>query len=450
MAPGSRLGGISVAMANRNYRLYTYGAIPSLLGTWIQRMAVGWFAWELTHSGTWLGLVAFADLAPAVVTAPIAGAFADRVDRLKVVRFVQYANMCQAIALAAFTLNGLMTIELLCALALFQGVMQGIHQPFRQSMIGSIVSRDELTSAIGINSTIWNTSRLIGPAISAAIILNFGVGVTFLVNAFSFLPMIVTLYMIQVAPPPPSTKSLSAVPAEILEGVRYVSQHGFIGPLLVLVFAFSFFGRATAELLPGYTGAIFRFSADGLAVLTGAAGLGSLISGFWLSRRGRLGGLADILLVNMALLAVFQTAFSCSDMLIGDARRFSVPVPLTGLAFAASADLLMGALMITLWGFTLNGCGIIAQSLIQANVPNAIRGRVVSLYGMLWLGTPAVGAFFMGAAADFVGFRWPVAAAAAVIVAATLWGLTRRGALRAEIADMTGTGESAAGSPGRR
>ena len=140
MAASTRLGGISVALANRNYRLYTIGAIPSLLGTWIQRMAVGWLAWELTGSGFWLGLVAFADLAPTVVVAPIAGAFADRIDRLKAVRFVQYANMLQAFALAGFTLGGAMTIELLVALALVQGTIQGIHQPFRQSMIGISMS----------------------------------------------------------------------------------------------------------------------------------------------------------------------------------------------------------------------------------------------------------------------------------------------------------------------
>ena len=125
MASTSWLGGVAVAMANRNYRIFTIGAIPSLIGTWIQRMAVGWLAWELTESGTWLGLVAFADLAPTVVVAPIAGAFADRVDRLRMVRVVQYSNMIQAAALAFFTLTGLITIELLFVLALFQGSIQG-------------------------------------------------------------------------------------------------------------------------------------------------------------------------------------------------------------------------------------------------------------------------------------------------------------------------------------
>jgi MFS family permease len=414
MSGSSRLGGIAVAMANRNYRVYTYGAIPSLLGTWIQRMAMGWLAWELTKSGTWLGLVAFADLAPTVLTAPVAGAFADRVDRLRMVKIVQYANILQASALAYFSLTGLMTIELLFCLALVQGATQGVHQPFRQSLIGTIVTRAEITSAIGINSTIWNTSRLIGPAISAVIILNFGVGITFLVNALSFIPMLIGLYMINVKQELKAPKSLSDVPGEILEGIRYASRHTFIGPLLILLFAFSFFGRATAELLPGFTGAVFGRDADGLAILTGAAGLGSLFSGIWLSRRGRLTGLSDILIVVVAFIAIFQLAFVATDI------------------FWVSVIVFVG------WGFMLNGSGIIIQSLIQANVPNEIRGRVISLYGMLWLGIPAVGAFAMGTAADFVGFRIPVSVGAAAILIAFLCALPRRHRFRDEIAQMTG------------
>ena len=413
MASSSRLGGIAVAMANRNYRLYTYGAIPSLLGTWIQRMAMGWLAWELTKSGTWLGLIAFADLAPTVITAPIAGAFADRVDRLKMVRFIQYANIVQATALAAITLTGHMTIEILFVLALFQGATQGMHQPFRQSLLGTIVSREEITSAIGINSTIWNTSRLIGPAISAVIILHFGVGFTFAVNACSYIPMLATLYMIDVKHTPTAQKSLADVPGEIMVGVRYVANHPFIGPLLILLFTFSFFGRATAELLPGFTGAVFNRGADGLAVLTGAAGFGSLFSGIWLSRRGRLTGLSDILIVIVLFIAMFQ------------------------FAFVATNNFWISVAVFTGWGFMLNGSGIIIQSLIQANVPNTIRGRVVSLYGMIWLGIPAVGAFVMGAAADFVGFRLPVAAGAGMIVIAFIWAIPRRARLRDEIAKMT-------------
>ena len=401
-------------MANRNYRIYTLCAIPSLIGTWVQRMAVGWFAWELTGSGTWLGLVAFADLAPAVVVAPVAGAFADRVDRLKAVRFVQYAHMFQAIGLALFTLAGWMTIERLFCFALLQGALQGIHQPFRQALVGTIVDRREIAAAIGINSTIWNSSRMIGPAISATIILYYGVGVTFVVNALSYVPMLAGLYLIVARQQISGKKSLMDVPSEILEGVRHVAGHRLIGPLLVLLFAVSFFGRAVAELLPGFAGAVFGMNADGLAMLTAGAGFGSLLSGIWLSRRGRLRGLGDILISSLFLIFVTQTAF------------------------AASPDIATATAVFVVWGFLLNACGIIVQSLVQAEVPDSIRGRVVSLYGILWLGTPAVGAFIMGALADFVGFRWPVAIAAAAILAAFAWSLALRQRFRREIANMTG------------
>lgn len=417
MTPSPWLGGVAVAMANRNYRVFTIGAIPSLIGTWVQRMAVGWLAWELTRSGTWLGLVAFADLAPTVVVAPVAGAFADRLDRLKMVRLVQVASMAQSAALAALTLGGLITIELLFVLALVQGSIQGVHQPFRQSLIGTIVDRREITSAIGINSTIWNTSRLIGPAISAVVILYFGVGFTFLVNSLSYVPLLVGLRMMRVRRPPPPARSLASVPAEIMEGVRHVARHRMMGPLLVMLFAFSFFGRATAELLPGFAGAVFGMGAEGLAALTSGAGLGSLVSGVWLSRRGRLHGLGDILVAAVALIAVFQLGFVATD------------------SFAAAAVIFVG------WGFLLNAAGITVQSLIQADVPDSIRGRVVSLYGILWLGTPSIGAFAMGAAADLVGFRLPVAAGAAVILCAFAWGLSRRRMFREEIGRMTEAAE---------
>ena len=396
-------------MANRNYRIYTIGAIPSLMGTWVQRMAMGWFAWELTGSGAWLGLIAFADLAPSVLSAPIAGAFADRVNRLRIVKLVQYLSLCQALMLATLTLSGVMTIELLFGLALVQGVVQGIHQPFRHALLGTIVTREEMTAAIGINSTIWNSSRLIGPAVSAVVILNLGVGATFLINAFSYVPMLIGLYMINAEQRPAAPKSLTRVPAEIMEGIRFVTSHQFIGTIMFMLLVFSFFGRATQELLPGFTGTVFNVGADGLAMLTGAAGLGSLFSGIWLSRRGTLAGLSDILIVMVLLIAASQLAFVATDM------------------FWVSLTVFIA------WGFVLNGAGIVCQSLVQATVPDTIRGRVVSLYGMLWLGTPALGAFVMGVAADHFGFRAPIAGGALVVLVTFAWALTRRNQLKVSI-----------------
>ena len=189
-----------------------------------------------------------------------------------------------------------------------------------------------------------------------------------------------------------------------------------MGPLLILLFSFSFFGRATAELLPGFAGAVFDAGAEGLAILTSGAGLGSLFSGIWLSRRGRLHGLGEILVAVILMIGITQLAFIATDRL------------------EVAAAIFVG------WGFLLNAAGITVQSLIQADVPDSIRGRVVSLYGILWLGCPSVGAFVMGAAADFVGFRWPVALGALVILAAFCWSLSQRRMFREEIRRMTESG----------
>jgi len=199
------------------------------------------------------------------------------------------------------------------------------------------------------------------------------------------------------------------VPAEILEGIRYASGHRFIGSVMFMLLIFSFFGRATQELLPGFTGAVFNVGADGLALLTGAAGFGSLFSGIWLSRRGTLSGLSDILILMVLLIAATQLAFVATDILW------------------------VSVIVFVAWGFVLNGAGIICQSLVQATVPDTIRGRVVSLYGMLWLGTPALGAFAMGVAADYLGFRIPVAMGAFVVLATFAWSFTRRSRLRESI-----------------
>ena len=247
--------------------------------------------------------------------------------------------------LATLTLSGVMTIELLFGLALVQGVVQGIHQPFRHALLGTIVTREEMTAAIGINSTIWNSSRLIGPAVSAVVILNLGVGATFLINAFSYVPMLIGLYMINAEQRPAAPKSLTRVPAEIMEGIRFVTGHQFIGTIMFMLLVFSFFGRATQELLPGFTGTVFNVGADGLAMLTGAAGLGSLFSGIWLSRRGTLAGLSDILIVMVLLIAASQLAFVATDM------------------FWVSLTVFIA------WGFVLNGAGIVCQSFGPSHRP---------------------------------------------------------------------------------
>jgi MFS family permease len=405
-----RLEGFAVALRNRQYRIFTIGSLISTVGTWIQRVAVAWLAWELTHSEVWLGILAFADMFPVVVAAPFAGALADRVDRLKGTRILQFLNMAQAAALAILTYTGHMTIELLIGLTVYAGVVGTANQPFRTAIIGDIVTRNELPAAIAINSMTWHGSRFIGPALAGAIILYAGVVPAFAVNALSYIPMIVALYMMSVPPPGGERRSLRELPREIVEGARYAVAHPVIGPALFLLLCASFFGRPVMEFLPAFADAVFHRGAEGLAWLTSAGGFGALFSGVWLASRRTMTGLVGAMVANIAILGVAVIGFVATDWFW------------------------LGVLAIAAAGFAIVVGGITTQTLIQSAVERSLRGRVLGTYGMVWLGGPALGSLAVGALSDFVPLRILIAAGALMCLAAWGWGLTRRRALDAEYA----------------
>src|SRR5690242_12367601 len=175
------------ALSSRNYRLYASGNFVSLIGTWLQRIAVGWLAWQLTHSGTWLGLVAFADLFPTVIVSPFAGAVADRRDRLGVIVATQVASTAQAALLAVLVWSGWIEIWSLFFLTLLLGVCGAFNQPARLALIPSLVDRSVLASAVAINSISFNLARFIGPAAAGLVIAEGGIALAFVVNAVTYL-----------------------------------------------------------------------------------------------------------------------------------------------------------------------------------------------------------------------------------------------------------------------
>ena len=186
---------IQRALKNRNYRIFTIGNVVSNLGTWVQRMAVGWLAWQLTRSGTWLGIIAFSDLFPTIVLAPLTGAVADRVNRLTMMTITQTLMLIQAASLAILTLMGVITIEILMVLVIFGGVVMSFNQPVRLAIIPSLVPREDMASAIGINSLIFNAARFVGPMISAVLINLQGTGTAFAFNAATYIAFITALLL---------------------------------------------------------------------------------------------------------------------------------------------------------------------------------------------------------------------------------------------------------------
>lgn len=394
-------GGIARVLHHRQYRRYVAGDSISLLGDWIQRVAIGWLTWELTGSGLWLGIIAMAELFPSVLAAPLGGALADKLDRRKMALVSEYILLIQASTLAALTWFGIIDIAFLVALTLLRGFVNAGSHPARQSLVPSLVPRAELSSAVALNSLLFNIARFIGPAIAGVVIATFGIAYAFIINALSFLIFILALSVIR----PPFTEEFVRKPqslfAQLDEVVRYIARHPGIGPMMVLLLATSFLVRPVTDLLPGYAGAVFDSGVTGLAWMTSAMGLGSIIAAFRIAQRGKIDGLTGIAVGNAGVMA------------------------LAALLFALAPQFWMALILLVVTSYAITLTGVGAQALIQTSVSGELRGRVVSVYGMIFRAAPASGALIIGALSELFGWQWPLAISAALCLIVWLWGRSR-------------------------
>jgi MFS family permease len=393
----------------REYALFMGGQAPSLMTLWMQRVGVGWLAWELTHSPAWLGAVAAADLAPMIVLAPFAGALTDRGNPLTQARIAQVLFVVQAITMATFTLTGLMTIELLFGLSLVSGTLQPLSSTARFAIVPATVPREVFATAIATDSALFNASRFIGPALAGLMIPFAGVGGTFVVHAVGCTVFSSTLAMMRLAPPDRKGRRANNILAEVGESFAYISRHPGIGPLFLMLTAVSICIRPMQDMLPGFAGSVFNAGPVGLAWLTSAMGVGALSSALWIAMRGRIAGLTRRVLLGCLGLAVSVFGFVATDLLW------------VSIAFSALA------------GFTFNLMTTGTQTLVQSSVDDDLRGRIMGTYTLIYRGTPAFGALAVGALAETIGLRMTLGIAAAVTLAA--WALTapRRRAITAAV-----------------
>jgi MFS family permease len=398
---GTSFGTIGRALSNRNFAIYVTGNVFSHTGLWVQRLAVGWLAWSLTEQAFWVGAVAFADLFPVLVIGPFGGVFADRIDRLKVVMICQGVSAVQAVALYLLTVQGLITIELLFVLTFVLGAVSGFNQPARQSLVPSLVRPEDLTSAVALNSIVFNVARFTGPAIAGFVIAGYGVAPAFAINAVSFLCVIVALMCLRLPPAKRTARHGRSVVTDLILGFRYVRRHALIGPLLLLTLAMSLFVRPMNELLPAVSEMLFQQGAAGLAILTGARGAGALIAGLAMARRGDAEGLS-----RHVVLSLFISAASIGLLIAGGPFWIAV-------------------VALVVFGFAMTTGGVGSITLIQVAVDNRLRGRVLSLNGLLMLGMPAFGGILMGWIADRIGLQLPLGVGAvlclAIFVIAIRW-----------------------------
>ncbi|MCH8917963.1 MAG: MFS transporter [Proteobacteria bacterium] len=418
MAEAPGVSTVWLTLRNRNFRNYAMGNFASQMGVWVQRIAVQWLTWELTHSPTWLGIIAFADVFPNVVIAPLAGALADRVDRLQAMRIYISLSACLLTAMAALVLSDAITKELLLALVLVNGVVMAFYSPVRLSIIPALVDRELLTSAISFSSVTFNIGRVGGPALAGLIILQWGVGQAFVFTAVADVALILTLCLIRLVATREKRepRSLRHIPAEIMDGFRYARKHPGIGPLLVILMATTVLLRPFNDLFAGFADDVFGRGALGLAWLTSMLGVGAFTASVFLTRRAGIDGLTGLMVASMAVFAIALVGFTATDI-------FWFACACTAIA-----------------GFAMTTIGVAEQSLLQASVDDAMRGRILSLYTLISRGFPSIGALIMGYAASFVGLRWPVLGGAVACLVFWLWARRRQGRMAAVLETPPKTG----------
>jgi MFS family permease len=384
--------GVRAALSEPNYRNFTIGNVFSLVGTWVQRVALGWLVWELTGSGAWLGAVAFADLFPMVLVTPLAGAMADRSDRLRVTRISQALLMVHAGFLTVLNVLGSLSPWLILVLALIGGVITAFNQPFRMALLPGLVGRENLISAVAVNSVVFNTARFIGPAIAGLVIAKGSLTLAFVINFGTFAVFSWTLARIRLVAVDQVPSTSRGLMNSVIEGWRFAVGHVGLGSMLLMLTVVSLCVRPILELMPGYA-ALFGSDATGFALMTSTTGLGSLVGAIWLSRQADPGALA-----TMAL---------SIGLLMGAA-----------LLVAALADQeWLGLLALFALGFGMVVSGIANQTVIQLAVPDHLRGRLLALHSMIFRGAPALGALAIGALSDLTGLQGPLSVGAAVTFA---------------------------------
>jgi predicted MFS family arabinose efflux permease len=391
-------GKVVLAFTHRNYRIYAGGKAVSLGGVWMQRVAVGWLAWTLTHSGTWLGVMSMAEFFPVVFLSPIAGALADRRDRVGIIRMTQIAGSIEATLLAVLVYAHTITIELLFALTFLLGVFNAVAQPSRLALIPTLVDRAALPSALAINAIIFNSARFLGPAVAGIVIARVSVGAAFTVNAATYVVFLIAMTNLRGLPALPVAATQSVLKASA-EAYVYASRHPGIAPMLLLFTVTTIGTRGFVELFPGFADSVFGRGPEGLSMLTSTVGLGAICGGLWMLLRPAIAGLTRLVLAHALIISLAVLAFTATD-------RFMIALPCVFLA-----------------GMAMTVAGIGAQTLLQAAVDVRMRGRIMALYGMIFRAGPAVGAVLMGSLSGHFGLRLPLAAGA--LISCGFWAWTR-------------------------
>ena len=370
------------ALRSRNYRLFVAGQSVSLIGTWMQQVAMSWLIYRLTGSAMLLGVVGFTSQIPTIFISPVAGVLADRWDRRRLLIGTQTLAMCQAAFLAFVVLTGLVQVWQIILLSLILGIVNACDIPIRQSFVSQMVeNREDLGNAIALNSSMVNGARLIGPAVAGLLVASAGEGVCFVLNAISYLAVIVAIVAMRIppvlTPRPPRRRILS----ELKEGIVYAYGFGPIRSILLLLAVVSLLGMPYSVLVPVFAKEILLGGVHTYGFLMTAAGSGALVGTLFLASRKSVLGLGKIIVTATVLFAAGIASFALSTQFI--------------LSLAALAVAGFGAMLL------VSSCNTVLQTILDEDK----RGRVMSFFTIAFVGVAPFGNLGAGAMADTIGPR---------------------------------------------
>lgn len=365
------------ALSYRDFRLFWFGQIISLSGTWMQSVAQGWLVYSLTKSPFYLGIVAAAGALPILLFTFIGGVVADRFPKRNILLTTQALSIIPALALGILTSLGIIKVWEVALLAAFLGTVNAVDVPTRQSFLIEMVGKGNVVNAIALNSAAFNGARITGPMIAGLSIEYFGMPACFFINAASFLAVIIALSRINARGE--TLGRSEGVVSDFMKGIGFISGRKEIKRAMILIAIFSIVGLPYINLLPVFTAEIFHRGAKGLGFLVGASGIGALTAALGIAVMGNIEN---------------KTRFMSIAALFFSAALF---------AFSLSKTFWISIVVIAIGGWGMVSYLAAANSFIQVSVPDELRGRVMSVYSFVFLGLVPVGNSIMGVAADMVG-----------------------------------------------
>jgi MFS family permease len=390
------------ALHHRNYRLFFAGQSVSLVGSWVTRVATSWLVYRLTGSELLLGITGFAAQIPMLILAPFAGVLADRWNRHRILVVTQVLSALQSLVLALLALSGKITVGQIIALQLVQGVITSFDTPARQAFVVEMVEdRADLPNAIALNSSMFNASRIIGPSVGGIIIAAVGEGWCFMIDAISYVAVIVSLLAMRLPARPPRVEHARIVD-ELRSGVGYVFGFAPVRELLLNVALIGTMGMPYAVLMPVFASKVLHGGPHTLGLLMTASGVGALLGTVYLASRHTVVGLGKVIVGATMMLSAGLIVFSFSHTLA---------VSLAVLPFVGAGVMLQAAS---------------ANTILQTIVDEHLRGRVMAFYSVAVMGTMPIGSLVAGILADRIGAPHTILIGAVICIIGGVWFAFRR------------------------